>query len=75
MIRVYDFVCPDGHRHERFVPSDMTVSLCPTCGAPATRAPSAPPFILDGASGHFPGKALKWEREHEKAGRGTHYED
>ena len=72
MIRVFDFVCPEGHRHEHFVSNTVDTLDCPTCGANSHRAPSSPPFILDGASGHFPGRAMKWEREHEKAGRGSH---
>lgn len=75
-MRVFDFVCPSGHRHEKFV-KDSTIdrALCPECDAVAVRAPSAPPCVLEGASGHFPGRAMKWEREHEKAGRGSHYAD
>lgn len=72
MIRVFDFVCDNGHRHEAFVNDRVEIVRCPECELHAVRAPSAPPFILDGASGHFPGKAMKWEREHEKAGRGSH---
>lgn len=75
MIRVYDFVCEDGHRTEHFIRQDNTDAVPCHCGKPSHRAPSAPPCILDGASGHFPGRAMRWEREHEKAGRGSHTQD
>lgn len=74
-MRIYDFRCPDGHEEEHLV-TDHTVTthLC-TCGKTAERQLSAPPCILEGHSGSFPGRAMKWEREHEKAGRGSHYQD
>ena len=73
MIRVYDYKCPAGHVHELFIQSDdIGTQPCPTCWQPAIRQLSAPPFVLEGHSGHFPGRAMKWEREHEKAGRGSH---
>ncbi len=68
MIRVYDFCCPKGHRFEEFVSSDTITSRC-GCGAMATKTVSAPAFILDGSSGDFPGRHLRWLKEHEQAGR------
>ena len=37
-------------------------------GATATKMLSAPFFVLDGSS-DFPGRHLKWLKEHEEAGR------
>lgn len=65
MLKVFDFVCSNGHYFEEFVSGDVTMSRC-GCGADAKRVLSATPFYLDGSSGHFPGAASKWEREHER---------
>lgn len=62
-IKVFDFVCPEGHRHERFVSDDMTKSLCPECGAVATKTMPAPRFTLEGVTGSFPGAAMQWEKK------------
>lgn len=71
-MRVYDFKCPQDHVEEHVV-KDHTVTEHPChCGAIGVRQLSAPPVHLEGYSGSFPGAALKWEREHEKAGRGSH---
>ena len=75
MIRVFDYQCPEGHVTEMFVSAEAGDQPCPVCGQVAARKPAAPPCILEGHSGHFPGRAMKWEREHEKAGRGSHYQD
>ena len=68
MIRVFDFQCDAGHRTEHFV-QDNTDSVPCSCGRTATRQLSAPAFHLEGYSGAFPGKAMKWEREHELAAK------
>jgi hypothetical protein len=68
MIKVYDFKCTNGHYFEEFVDADTTTSRC-GCGANATRVVSATPCVLEGASGDFPGRHIKWVREHEQAGR------
>ena len=67
MIKVYDFKCDQNHYFEEFVEGDVTTSRC-GCGANATKIVSATQHILDGASGDFPGRHMKWVREHEKAG-------
>lgn len=64
MLKVFDFVCSNGHYFEEFVSGNAT-SRC-GCGADAKQVISAPAFHLDGSSGHFPGAAMKWEREHER---------
>ena len=68
MIKVYDFKCDQGHYFEEFVEDGVTTSRC-GCGANATRVVSATPCVLEGASGDFPGRHMKWVREHEQAGR------
>ena len=68
MIKVFDFRCTNGHLFEEFVASNVTVSRC-DCGANATRVVSATQCVLEGASGDFPGRHMKWVREHEAAGR------
>lgn len=68
MLKVFDFKCSNGHIFEDFVDASVSVSRC-GCGANATKMVSAPAFVLNGASGDFPGAHMKWVREHEKAGR------
>ena len=50
------------------VDSGVTTSRC-GCGANATKMVSAPQCVLEGHSGDFPGRHMKWVREHEAAGR------
>ena len=66
MYKIYDFRCTNGHIFEEMVESGITTSRC-GCGANATKIVSATQHILDGASGDFPGRHMKWVREHEKA--------
>jgi hypothetical protein len=68
MIKVYDFKCTNSHLFEEFVEAGTTTSRC-GCGANATRVVSATQCVLEGASGDFPGRHMKWVREHEQAGR------
>ena len=68
MYKIYDFKCPNGHVVEKLVPNGTRISRC-DCGAEGTRMVSAPAFILDGSSGDFPGRHMRWVKEHEKAGQ------
>ena len=68
MYKVYDFRCECGCVFERFVTNGTTTSRC-GCGSMATKTLSAPAFILDGSSGDFPGRHMRWVKEHEQAGR------
>ena len=65
MIRVWDFLCPSGHRTEHFVDADLMVVQCPRCSDHAHRQLAAPRSQLDGISGHFPSAADKWVRNRE----------
>ena len=68
MFKFYDFRCTNGHVFEEMVESGVTTSRC-GCGADAIKMVSAPSFVLEGHSGDFPGRHMKWVREHEKAGK------
>jgi hypothetical protein len=68
MYKVFDFRCKNGHIFEEFVEGRTTTSRC-KCGSDATKIVSASNFVLDGSTGDFPGRHMKWVREHEKAGR------
>jgi hypothetical protein len=68
MYKVFDFRCENSHIFEEFVESGTTTSRC-KCGANATKIVSASNFVLDGSTGDFPGRHMKWVREHEKAGQ------
>ena len=68
MYKIYDFRCENGHVFEEMVESGITTSRC-GCGANATKMASAPKCVLEGHSGDFPGRHMKWVREHEQAGR------
>ena len=68
MLKVFDFKCSNGHIFEDFVESGTTSSRC-GCGANATKIASATQHVLDGSSGDFPGRHMKWVKEHQKAGQ------
>jgi hypothetical protein len=68
MYKIYDFRCENGHVFEEMVESGITTSRC-GCGANATKMVSAPKCVLEGHSGDFPGRHMKWVREHEQAGK------
>jgi len=68
MIKVFEFRCENGHIFEEFVDGNITSSRC-GCGANATKIVSATRHMLDGSSGDFPGRHIKWVKEHEEAGR------
>ena len=68
MIKVFEFRCTNGHIFEEFVENGTTTSRC-GCGANATKIVSATQCVLDGSTGDFPGRHMKWVREHEEAGR------
>ena len=65
MYKIFDFRCKNGHIFEEFVEGGTTVSRC-KCGALAEKIASASSFVLDGSTGDFPGRHMRWVREHEK---------
>jgi len=71
MKKIFDFKCPDGHVFEKMVEGNVEAHTC-VCGKNATKQLSAPALILNGSSGDFPGRHLRWVKEHEKAGRKAH---
>lgn len=65
-MRVFDFRCPNGHIHERFVNDINQTVQCSTCGANAERLISTPTINLPGWSSAFPTAQSKWERTREE---------
>ena len=63
-VRVFDFLCPVGHRIERFVNDDIHEVEC-HCGAMGRRQIAAPRAKLEPFSGAFPSAADKWVRDRE----------
>ena len=66
-MRVFDYLCENGHMHEAFVASaDVEHTTCEECGSIATRQLAAPGFKLEGVSGHFPSAGMSWQRKREE---------
>ena len=63
MKRMYDFVCENGHKIERYCVYEAQSVQC-ECGGSASRTISAPSVKLEGWSGSFPGAAMKFDRIH-----------
>ena len=63
MKRIYEFVCENGHKIERYCDYEAQETQC-ECGGSASRTISAPSVKLEGWSGHFPGAAMKFDRIH-----------
>ena len=64
-LRMFDFQCDGGHKHEALVQSDERSIACPTCNKVATRLIAAPRCQLEGITGSFPGAAMAWEKRRE----------
>jgi len=60
-MRLFDFRCPDGHKFEDLVKSDVTVSRC-NCGLDAKRIVSTGRSKLEGISGDFTDANDKWAK-------------
>lgn len=63
MKRIYEFVCENGHRAERYVEFEHNIVQC-DCGASAKRVISAPAIKLEGWSGSFPSAHGRFEQRH-----------
>jgi hypothetical protein len=59
-IRVFDFMCPEGHVVEHFVDDKVREVPCDECGATAARLIAAPRAQLEGFSGDFPTAGDHW---------------
>lgn len=64
-LRIFDFQCDGGHKHEAMVQADERTVMCPTCNKVATRLIAAPRAKLEGITGDFPSAADKWVRDRE----------
>lgn len=64
-LRVFDYLCSNGHRKERFVYAQEETLPCEQCNGVAVRQLSSPRFELDGCSGDFPTAADAWEKRRE----------
>lgn len=62
MIRVFEFLCPDGHFSEAFVDSSIRLHPCKECNKDAQRVVSTGTVKLEGITGAFPGAYDRWER-------------
>ena len=60
-MRLFDFRCPNGHKFEDLVKSDVRVSRC-DCGLDANRIVSPVRSKLEGISGDFPDAHDKWAK-------------
>lgn len=65
-MRVFDYICSNGHTHEVFVNDINQPVQCSTCGATTERLISTPTVKLPGWDSSFPGAQLKWERTREE---------
>jgi hypothetical protein len=61
-LRVFDFLCEEGHLHEHFVSYEVTEVSCETCSKPALKQLSAPTIYLEPFSGLHPSAADRWAR-------------
>lgn len=58
-VRVFDFLCKNGHRAEHFVETGIEEVEC-HCGAMGLRQIAAPRAALEPFTGAFPSAADKW---------------
>jgi hypothetical protein len=63
-MRLFDFRCPDGHKFEDLVKSNVTTSRC-SCGLDAKRIISPVRSNLEGISGDFPDAHDRWVKRRE----------
>lgn len=69
MMKIRDFKCNSCRTvTEVFLTDDIKHLDCP-CGGIKRRVISSPMFVLEGASGDFPGRHMKWVKEHEQAAK------
>jgi hypothetical protein len=61
-LRVFDFLCEEGHLHEHFVSYEVTEVACKDCSKPALRQVSTPTIYLEPFSGLHPSASDRWAR-------------
>jgi hypothetical protein len=61
-LRVFDFLCEEGHLHEHFVNYEVTEVACKDCSKPALRQVSTPTIYLEPFSGLHPSASDRWAR-------------
>ena len=65
MFIMYDYKCEScSHTFESLEERETRTTVCPECNGVANKLVSPVRCQLDGASGDFPGEAMKWERRH-----------
>ena len=70
MRKMWDFRCTGcDDVKELLVRNDDPAPSCTKCGAETKRMLAAPRCKLEGISGDFPGAAIKWARDHERAAK------
>ena len=57
---IFDFRCPDGHKFEKYVDSDVHTVSCVICSQPSDRLVGGARPMLDPISGDFPSATRKW---------------
>lgn len=68
MLKIFDYRCSTCDEVKEHIVTDPAAELLCECGTLKKKMVSSPAFILDGASGDFPGRHMRWIKEHEKAG-------
>lgn len=66
MKRIYDFKCPNGHKFEKFIDSEVRKVSCDICKQESTRLVSCTTFVLDPISGDYPTATRKWAKMREE---------
>jgi hypothetical protein len=61
-LRVFNFLCEEGHLHEHFVSYEVTEVSCKDCSKPALKQLSAPTIYLEPFSGLHPSASDRWAR-------------
>ncbi len=69
MRRLYDARCTSCNKITEVFGRESDDFRCGACDSPAQRIVSPVKCHLDGVSGDFPGAAMKWKRDHERAAR------
>lgn len=64
-LRMFDFQCKAGHKHEALIPAETRAVSCPICGKTARRLLAAPRCQLEGITGAFPSASAAWEKRRE----------